>query len=224
MQENQVTDVEFTEVNRDESAFKEETPLFNPVDFLTMALHQAGYPEPTAWYKGIDVRAETADSEKDRIFFANRALRLFLAEVENRENITPRMLLADGIDSPKWMALMEQGVIPWLMNQFDKKGKRVASDGGDTGVVIGIDPAAEGTTDKSAVIATNDPVIPEARLEDGQWVGESIAKFPEVQEQIRQGLEDGALQVQGSITAESHACEGEDACCGQCKNSEEPSA
>ncbi|BAW19317.1 hypothetical protein [Ralstonia phage RP31] len=100
-------------------------PTFNPVDYLTNALHNAGYPNPTAWYKGIDPRAETADNEKDRIFFANRALRLYLAEVPDRENISPRMLLADGITSIQWTALVDQGVVPWLMNQFDKKGRRV---------------------------------------------------------------------------------------------------
>lgn len=126
MQDKNVTDVEFREVPVEK---KEETPaLFNPVAFLTEALQKAGYAKPYAWTEGIDERAQTADNEKDRIFFANRALRLFLAEVENRDNITPRMLLADGVDSTKWMALMEQGVIPWLMNEFDAKGKRVKEE------------------------------------------------------------------------------------------------
>lgn len=121
-----VTDVEFKEVPTE--AKEEVHQIFNPFLFLTDALIKAGYPDPVGWSAGIDSRVETADNEKDRIFFANRALRLYLAEVEGRENISPRMLLADGIDSVKWAALMEQGIIPWLMNQFDKKGKRMKSE------------------------------------------------------------------------------------------------
>ena len=118
-----VTDVAFVEIKKDEK------PAFNPAVFLTEALAGAGLKEAAlGWSVGIDPRVETAENEKDRIFFANRALRLFLAEIEDRENITPRMLLADGIDSVKWCALMEQGVIPWLLNQFDKKGKRIADE------------------------------------------------------------------------------------------------
>ena len=118
-----VTDVAFVEIKKDEK------PAFNPAVFLTEALIAANLEDAAIkWSVGIDPRVETAESEKDRIFFANRALRLFLAEIEDRENITPRMLLADGIDSVKWCALMEQGVIPWLLNQFDKKGKRIADE------------------------------------------------------------------------------------------------
>lgn len=121
MQENQIIDTEVTEV-------KEEAPFFNPVEFLTNALRAADYVDPTGWRNNIDPRAEIAEDERERIFFANRALRLFLSEVEGRENISPRMLLADGIDSDKWIALMEQGVIPWLMNQFDNRGKRITQE------------------------------------------------------------------------------------------------
>ena len=125
-QDKEIVDVEFTEIKKEEGATASN---FNPAVFLTQALIDAGLiDEATKWSIGIDPRAETAESEKDRIFFANRALRLFLAEVEGRDNVTPRMLLADGIDAVKWMALMEQGVIPWLLNQFDKKGKRIAPE------------------------------------------------------------------------------------------------
>lgn len=175
-----VTDVAFVEIKKDEK------PAFNPAVFLTEALIAANLEDAAIkWSVGIDPRVETAESEKDRIFFANRALRLFLAEIEDRENITPRMLLADGIDSVKWCALMEQGVIPWLLNQFDKKGKRVTPEveadpvgctetgsveqqsteqwdpagemvtqrdelNTDQAVVVGVDAAAEGTSDQSA--------------------------------------------------------------------------
>ena len=124
MQEPEITDVEFTEIKKEPAAAS-----FNPAVFLTEALISNGLIDAAkSWSIGIDPRAETAESEKDRIFFANRALRLFLAEIEGRDNITPRMLLADGIDSIKWMALIEQGVIPWLLNQFDSKGKRVVPE------------------------------------------------------------------------------------------------
>lgn len=147
MQEkNEIVDVEFTEVKREPAA----APMFNPAVFLTEALIKAGLTEAAVqWCQNIDPRAETAESEKDRIFFANRALRLFLAEIEGRDNITPRMLIADGIDSVKWIALMEQGIIPWLLGQFDKKGKRVAPEAeqaeaarGETPVMHHIDEAA----------------------------------------------------------------------------------
>lgn len=119
-----VTDVAFVEIKKEE-----QKPFFNPVEFLTNALHQAGFSDADAWHKDIDPRAETAEDEKERIFFANRALRLFLAEYEDaRDNITPRMLLADGIDSVKWIALMEQGIVPWFLNQFDKNGKRITRE------------------------------------------------------------------------------------------------
>lgn len=118
-----VTDVEFTEVQNEPA--QPAAAIFNPVEHLVNALTQSGYAEPRAWTKHLDPRAETAENEKDRIFFANRALRLYLAEVPERENISPRMLLADGIDSAKWCALMEQGVIPWLMGAFNERGDRV---------------------------------------------------------------------------------------------------
>ncbi|BAW19032.1 hypothetical protein [Ralstonia phage RP12] len=142
---------------------EEAKELFNPVVYLTNALTSAGYTNPTGWLKGIDPRAETAEDEKDRIFFANRALRLYLAEVPDRENISPRMLLADGITSVQWTALVDQGVVPWLMNQFDKKGKRVASEGPDSSAGFapaeGTQPWAELPPD--APIPASGPVLKE---------------------------------------------------------------
>jgi hypothetical protein len=140
----QVTDVEFTETPKAVAPAAPEP--FQPAVFLTKALIEAGYPEPTAWMKDIDPLVETHEDEKQRIFFANRALRLYLAEIEGRENISPRMLLADGIDGVKWAALMTQGVVPWLMNQFDEKtGKRKKEE------VVGLDAAAAGTADQTAI-------------------------------------------------------------------------
>ncbi len=127
MQENtaqDITDVEFKETPVET---KEAPAIFNPVEFLTNALAQAGYPEPAAWTQDIDPLASTHEDEKARIFFANRALRLYLSEIEGRDNISPRLLLADGIDSTRWIALMEQGVIPWLMGAFNERGDRVAA-------------------------------------------------------------------------------------------------
>lgn len=194
-----ITDVAFVEIKKEE-----QKPFFNPVEFLTNALHQAGFTDADLWHKDIDPRAETAEDEKERIFFANRALRLFLAEVGgDRDNITPRMLLADGIDSVKWIALMEQGVIPWLLNQFDKKGKRVtpeveadpvgctetgSSEQRDpTGemvtqrdelnteqtVVVGVDAAAEGSSDQTAhmPVKWDVPVLKSEQIPDTQEDG-----------------------------------------------------
>jgi hypothetical protein len=122
MNDKNITDVDFKEVAT-EAVTETEVVLFDPVDYLTGALRDAGHPNPTAWTLDIDPRAQTAPSDKDRIFFANRALSLYIAEHTDRENITPRLLLVDGIDKVKWAALMEQGIVPWLMNKFDAKGK-----------------------------------------------------------------------------------------------------
>ena len=186
MQENQtVTDVAFTETTREEAV-----ALFNPVTHLTATMEAAGLTDAAAkWTLGIDPRAQSAEGEKDRIFFANRSLRLFLAEIEDRENITPRMLLADGIDSPKWIALMEQGIIPWLLNQFDKKGKRVS-------------PEAE------QVEAASDEVPP-PHFANGQLNGVPLSDFPDIQEQVRKGLDDDTLQIQGNVDDASTNTEGE---------------
>lgn len=127
MNDNNITDVDFKEVAT-EAVTETEVVLFDPVDYLTGALRDAGHPNPTAWTLDIDPRAQTAPSDKDRIFFANRALCLYVSEHEGRENITPRLLLVDGIDKVKWAALMEQGIVPWLMNKFDAKGKIIKAD------------------------------------------------------------------------------------------------
>lgn len=93
---------------------------FNPVTYLIEALTKAGHPKPAAWTQDIDLRAHTAEKVEDRIFFANRALRLYISEHLDMENITPRMILAEGIAVSKWIALMEQGAVKWLMGKFKK--------------------------------------------------------------------------------------------------------
>lgn len=119
MQDNTITDVEFKEVAAAPIEF------FNPVTYLINALQSAGHKEPNAWTLDLDPRAETVEDEKERIFFTNRAVRLYMAEQTERENITARLLLADGIDKIKYCALVEQAIVPWLMGEFDEKGKRV---------------------------------------------------------------------------------------------------
>lgn len=119
-----VTDVEFKEVPVEKPAAAE---VFNPVAYLDNALRANRLENSVdAWKRDLDPRAETAEDEKERIFFANRALRLFIAEIPNCDNIAPRMLLADGIDGVKWSALIDRGVIPWMLGLFDEKtGKRI---------------------------------------------------------------------------------------------------
>jgi hypothetical protein len=115
---NNVTDVEFKEIPAAAAEMKDSG--FQPVEYLSQALLAAGHPDPTGWTKDIDPRAVTAEEEKDRIFFANRALLLYLAEQEDRENVTVRMLVTTGVDGAKWAAIAEQGIVPWLMGKFDK--------------------------------------------------------------------------------------------------------
>jgi hypothetical protein len=124
MQDNNITDVEFKEVPT-ETAAAATNNIFLPADYVVNALAAAGHPNPQAWALHIDPRVETAEEEKDRIFFANRALRLYISEQESPDNISPRMLLAEGIPSSKWCALIDKGIVPWLMGQFDKKGQRI---------------------------------------------------------------------------------------------------
>lgn len=116
---NNVTDVDFKEVKPTPEVKADSG--FQPVDYLSQSLLNAGHPEPTAWTLHIDPRAVTAEDEKERIFFANRALRLYIAEHTDQENVTPRMLVSDGIDATKWAALADQGIVPWLMGKFADK-------------------------------------------------------------------------------------------------------
>ena len=160
--ENNITDVEFKEVPTETAA-----PFFNPVAYLTEALTAAKHPEPLAWTKDCDPRAETALEEKERIFFANRALRLYLAEQTDRENLSPRMLLADGIDGVKWAALMDQGVIPWLMNQFDAKGKRIKPEDVQAETENRVGLAIVGETDTRAEVGTMESTDEVLELPDG---------------------------------------------------------
>jgi hypothetical protein len=128
MQDNNTKDVQDVEFKEVATKAVPAAEFFNPVTYLTNALAAAGHPNPSAWTQDIDPRAETAEEEKDRIFFANRALRLWLAEQTDRENITVRMIQADGISAIKWCALMDQGIVKWVMGGFDKKEELASSD------------------------------------------------------------------------------------------------
>lgn len=123
MQDNNITDVEFKEIPAPGTTAAETD--FNPAQYVINALTAAGHPNPTAWALHVDPRVETAEKEVDRIFFANRALRLYISEQEVADNISPRMLLAEGIPAGKWCALVDKGLVPWLMGQFDSKGQRI---------------------------------------------------------------------------------------------------
>lgn len=123
---NNVTDVEFKEVPVEGQEAATAAPaeqLFNPVAYLTTALFNAGHPNPSAWALHIDPRAETAEEVKERIFFANRALRLYMSEQDVPDNISPRLTIADGIGVKQWTALVDQSYVKWLMGQFDEKGR-----------------------------------------------------------------------------------------------------
>lgn len=141
-----IQDVDFKDVPATEPA----VAPFQPAAYLTTALARAGYHDPEGWLKDADPLVATHEEEKQRIFFANRALRLYLAEIAERENISPRLLLADGIDATRWCALMDQGIVPWLMNEFDSKGKRVKPEP-KAGDVVDTGEGEAGTPDQPAV-------------------------------------------------------------------------
>lgn len=124
MQENNITDVEFKDVPAQQpEAAADVKQEFNPVEYLSQALLNAGHPEPTAWAKDIDPQAVTHEEENKRIFFTNRALHLYLAEQDVPDNITVRMTLADGVGATKWSAIIDKAIVPWIMGKFDDKGK-----------------------------------------------------------------------------------------------------
>lgn len=148
----------------------EDAPLWNPVEWLTKALADAGYPNPSAWTLDIDPRAETDADEDTRIFFANRALILFLSEVKDRENISPRLLLADGVGRQRWEALMLKGLIPWLMH---KEAIEFAPESDPVELPVGdVDPQANMGAD-----APNEPAgvhVPD-ELQRAQYQDPAIA-------------------------------------------------
>lgn len=122
-----ITDVDFKEVPKEEvapTAPTDDKP-FDPAVYLTEALTRAGHPAPAEWLKDVDPRVQTATEENDRLFFANRAIRLYMSEQDVNDNISPRLLLAEGIGSVNWCAVVDEGIVPWLMGEFNKKGKRV---------------------------------------------------------------------------------------------------
>lgn len=109
---NDVTDVEFKEVPTEP-----QVPNFDPAAYLTKAFKDAGFEDADAWTKDIDPRALVLNnglSDKHRIFFVNRALRLFIAEVDTKDNSTVRMVIVDAVTPEQWSSLIDQGFIPWI--------------------------------------------------------------------------------------------------------------
>lgn len=111
----------------DGAAFKEAV-VFMPAEFLTAALRTAGHADPEAWAVGLDTGAITEEKVEHRIFHVNRALRLYMSEQKHLENnMQARQLISDGIDEDTWRALINRGVIPWLMSTLPVKKGAIAA-------------------------------------------------------------------------------------------------
>lgn len=115
-QVTEITDVEFKEV-----------PSIAPVEFLTEALREAGYHDPEGWKVGLHPAADTAETIGERLFLINRSLCLYLSEVKGKgDTIVPRMFINNVLDYPRWKQVIKEGIVAWLMEQFDlKTGKRI---------------------------------------------------------------------------------------------------
>lgn len=92
---------------------------FMPAEFLTKLLREEGHADPEAWAVDLDPRcSDPSIKVQERIFFVNRALRLYMSEQEGRNHMDARMLLADGLQVDEWSAIVVRGVVPWLMNKL----------------------------------------------------------------------------------------------------------
>lgn len=100
-------------------AQEQKAEVFLPAQFLTNALAEAGHENPQAWQRDLDSRCnDTTLKPEERIFFVNRALRLYMSEQEGRNHMEARMLLADGLTVEEWSAIVVRGVVPWLLNKL----------------------------------------------------------------------------------------------------------
>lgn len=117
--------IEQETIQIEEAVIKAEVPFeqepFSPATYLTEQLIEQGMDAQTAraWMKGLDPRAETAENVKDRIFFVNRALRLYMSEQFNGSDgvsgtMNARLLVTDGIEEDAWKLLIKNGVASWL--------------------------------------------------------------------------------------------------------------
>lgn len=140
--------------------------LFNPVEFLCSELERAGSTDLTCWMKHIDPRATTEPDEMARIFFANRALRLYMAEQEGRNHMEARLLLADGIPVADWKSIVSKGVVPWILNKLPVNKKQLAaaaaavSDHRTMEAVAVADQAMQPAEESE--VSSGDPIDPEA--------------------------------------------------------------
>lgn len=119
---NNVTDIEFTEVP------KAADTIPNPVFFLTEALYAGGYVHPEDWKKDLNPQAETAETIDERLFLTNRSLALYLSEQQDiGDTIIPRMFISEKQSYENWTKIITEGIVPWLLKQFDAHGKRIGA-------------------------------------------------------------------------------------------------
>ena len=113
------TDAQAQQSLETETAAAPQQEAFMPAEFLTNALRQEGYENPEAWTANLDPRCtDPTIKPQERIFFVNRALRLYMSEQEGRNHMEARMLLAEGLTVEEWSAIVTRGVVPWLLNKL----------------------------------------------------------------------------------------------------------
>lgn len=83
-------------------------------EMVTNALASAGHPNPSAWQERLPAAYDAAPDVGHQIFLINRAWRLMLGELQNRESDTSdaRYCLVDTPMVNDWMRAFTQGVVP----------------------------------------------------------------------------------------------------------------
>ena len=150
-------------------AAEAQADLFDPVGFVCIELKRAGSETPEAWAKHIDPRAQTEPDELARIFFTNRALRLYMSEQAGRNHMEARLLLADGISVADWKSIVSKGVVPWILNKLpvNKKQLTAASAAVSDHRVMEAVAVAEQQSAEEPEVSSGDPAESAAPAEDG---------------------------------------------------------
>jgi len=84
------------------------------IDKLTAALAAAGHVNPESWKQHLEADAYITNDDDIQRFLINRALRLCLSQAPV-STMDERYCLVDKGDIPRWFELVEQKVVPCLV-------------------------------------------------------------------------------------------------------------
>ena len=89
-------------------------------DDLVAAVDQmlidAGHSRPTDWHANLHQDAYNNPDKNIQRFLINRALRTVLGNVETESTLEERTYLEDKAELHDWLRLVNQGVIPCMVN------------------------------------------------------------------------------------------------------------